>query len=131
MRVGYIAIAEKIYETFFAISSSERQKGLMDIDPPAPVMSFVNLNPQINKFWMHRTKMALDIIFCYNGEVSELCYGEPNSLKLIGSEKLSNIVIEMPYGTAKKNGIKIGDAVTIIKPGPLEMKKICSEECWK
>jgi uncharacterized membrane protein (UPF0127 family) len=124
MREGFVRLGDSIFETLLAISMDEQQRGLMYIDPPVPVMSFLYASPQVNKFWMKGTKAPLDIVFCCNGKVSELCYGEPFSLRVIGSNRESNLIIELPYGTVEKNNIKIGGKAEIIKPGETELEKI-------
>ena len=69
----------------------------------------------MNRFWMKNTPSPLDIIFCRNGKVSEICYGEPNSTTVIGS-RISDLVIELPFGTADSLGIKVGQAVGLFQP---------------
>jgi len=124
MKSGIIHIANNLFETLLAISMEEQSQGLMHIDPPAPVMSFVYNRPQINKFWMHKTPSPLDIIFCNAGKVSEICFGEPYSTRVIGSNLLSNLVVELPYGTADLAKIKIGHSVGLVRPTPTELNKI-------
>lgn len=115
MKNGYIYIGANIFQTLFAVSMEEQSRGLMYIDPPVPTMSFIYQMPQVNKFWMSNTKAPLDIIFCHNGKVSEICYGEPFSTKIIGSDHFSDLVIELPYGTVEKCGIKLGEYAGLIK----------------
>jgi uncharacterized membrane protein (UPF0127 family) len=87
-------------------------------------MSFIYNRPQINKFWMHKTPSPLDIIFCNAGKVSEICFGEPHSTSIIGSNLLSDLVIELPYGTVDSTKIKIGHSVGLVKPTSIELNKI-------
>jgi uncharacterized membrane protein (UPF0127 family) len=124
VKSGIIYIANNVFETLFAISNQEQQRGLMGVNPPPPVMSFLYERPQINKFWMHRTESPLDILFCHNGEVKQICFGEPNSTAMIGDNQLSDLVIELPFGTTQLSGIKLGNKVGIVKPSFSELKKI-------
>jgi len=124
MEEGIVYIGNNIFETLLAISSEEQSRGLMYIDAPIPNMSFVYARPNINKYWMANTKSPLDIIFCNNNKVSEICYGEPYSTKVIGSDKFSDLVIELPYGTATSLNIKVGQSAEIAKPTPQELQKI-------
>ena len=124
MKPGYIFIHNNLFETLFAVSNEEQERGLMHIDPPTPIMTFVYGESKINKFWMANTPAPLDIIFCNNGKVSQICIGEPFSTRTIGDDKY--IVIELPLGTAAKSEIKIGHDVGLIKPTITELKKLFS-----
>ena len=121
MKQGYIYIHNNIFPTLLAISSEEQQRGLMYVPPPAPVMTFVYSHPTINRFWMKNTQAPLDIIFCHNSKVSEICYGEPYSTSLIGTNDVSDLVVELPYGTAAISNIKVGQSVGLIKPTTAEL----------
>lgn len=128
MENGYIYLNNNIFPTLLAISSEEQSQGLMHQEWPPPIMSFVYDSPRINKFWMHRTPSPLDIVFCHNGKVSEICYGEPNSTQIIGGNLFSDLVIEFPYGTAKLSNIKIGHLVGLVKPTIEELKNIIASK---
>lgn len=110
---AYIVLGDNKLDTLIASTPTEQERGLMFIDPPAPVMSFIYSRPQLNKFWMKQTKAPLDIIFSCNGRITNICVGEPYSLRLIGDDNPSDLVIEMPLGTCEKMGIKIGDPVKL------------------
>lgn len=124
MRKGYIYVDSNVFPSFIAISSQEQQQGLMHVEWPPPVMSFVYATPQVNKFWMKNTPSPLDIIFCCEGKISEIQKGEPHSTSVIGSNKYSDLVIEFPLGTASSIGIKIGQNVGIVTPNSKELKII-------
>jgi uncharacterized membrane protein (UPF0127 family) len=124
MKSGIIFIANNLFETLLAISAEEHQRGLMYVDPPVPVMTFIYGAPGINKFWMANTIAPLDIIFCHAGRVSEICYGEPHSTSVIGSNLFSDLIIELPYGTAAQGNIKVGHSVGLVRPTPEELHQI-------
>lgn len=124
MEKGYIYLHNNIFPTLLAISSEEQSQGLMHQEWPPPIMSFIYGKPSINKFWMHNTPSPLDIIFCCNGRVSEICYGEPNSTSIIGSNLFSDLVVELPHGTVKSSNIKVGQSVGLVKPTVDELHKI-------
>lgn len=130
MESGTVFIGSNVFETLLAISFDEQAQGLMYVDPPVPVMSFVYASPQINRFWMAKTPAPLDIIFCNRGEVKQICYGEPHSTAMIGDYQFSDLVIELPFGTAYSSGIKLGHKVGIIKPTAEELRKIVAEKCY-
>ena len=128
MEQGYIYIHNNIFPTLLAISAEEQSKGLMHQAWPPPVMSFVYERPRINKFWMKNTPSPLDIVFCHDGRISQICYGEPHSTSVIGDNLPSDLVIELPYGTTKSSDIKIGHAVGLVKPTKDELHKIIAEK---
>lgn len=127
---GYIYIHDHIFPTYLAITAQEQQQGLMYVEPPTPVMTFVYATPVINKFWMENTVSPLDILFCHQGKISEICYGEPYSTKMIGSNLFSDLVIELPFGTAESSNLKIGHSVGLVKPTSEELRKIISEKIY-
>lgn len=128
METGYIYIHNNIFPTLFAISEEEQSQGLMRQDWPPPIMSFVYSSPQVNKFWMKDTPSPLDIIFCYQGKIAQICKGEPYSTSVVGSNQLSDLVVEFPYGTSETVGIKIGYKVGIVKPTQDELKRIIAKK---
>jgi uncharacterized membrane protein (UPF0127 family) len=128
MKKGVIFIDNNLFESLLAISNEEQSRGLMYIDPPTPIMAFVYNKPQINKFWMSNTRAPLDIVFCNNGEVTQICKGEPYSTKMIGDHMFSDLIIEFPYGTVKSSGIKLKHKVGLVKPTTEELKRIIAEK---
>ncbi len=124
MEQGYIFIHNNIFPTLFAISSEEQSQGLMHQEWPPPVMSFVYDGPRINKFWMKNTPSPLDIIFCHGGRVSEICFGEPYSTSVIGSNLLSDLVIELPHGSAASASIKVGHEAGLVRPTEEDLHRI-------
>ena len=124
MREGYLYIDSSIYPTLLAISEQEQSKGLMGVEWPPPVMSFVYDTPRYNQFWMANTPSPLDIVFCLNGKVRQICKGEPYSTSAIGDRELSDLVVEFPHGTIASVGIKLGHSVGIIKPSQEELRRI-------
>ena len=109
----------------------DQTKGLMHEPFPPPIMSFYYPKHKINKFWMSKTPSPLDIIFCADGKVSEICYGEPLSTKIIGSNKPSNLIIEFPHGYVKSNNIMLGQNVGLVKPTEEELSWIASRQFLK
>jgi uncharacterized membrane protein (UPF0127 family) len=128
MEQGYVFIHNNVFSTLLAISSEEQSQGLMHQVWPPPVMSFVYGAPCINKFWMKNTPSPLDIVFCCEGRICEIHYGEPNSTSIIGGDKPSDLVIELPHGTVDAAQIKIGQLVGLVKPTPTELRKLIAEK---
>jgi hypothetical protein len=127
MRKGYIYVDDSVFPTYFAISQQEQQQGLMNVEWPPPVMSFVYPSPQNNKFWMKNTPSPLDIVFCKAGKIIAIHKGEPYSTSAIGPNDTSDLVIEFPHGTINSSGIMIGNKVGIISPTSGELRTILSQ----
>jgi uncharacterized membrane protein (UPF0127 family) len=64
---------------------------------------------------MKNTKAPLDIVFALNGKITLICKGEPYSLRMIGDDNLSDLVVEFPFGTCQEHEINVGDPVSIIQ----------------
>lgn len=128
MKSGYIYLHDTIFPALLAISAEEQRMGLMHQPWPPPVMAFVYGSPQINRFWMRNTISPLDIIFCHQNKVSQICQGEPNSLKAIGDFIPSDLVIELPLGTALASNIKIGHSAGLVAPKSEELRVLIAEK---
>lgn len=109
-----VIIGSNIFDTLVAVTEEEHSRGLMHKKWPPPVMIFPYKTADIRRFWMHQTPSPLDIIFCKGYKIIDIKYGEPLSTRLIGPLEPVDLVIELPYGTAKNAGIKIGDDVSIV-----------------
>lgn len=128
MESGYIYVHNNVFPTLLAISEEEQSHGLMGQEWPPPVMSFLYTYPRYNKFWMKNTPSPLDIVFCHQGTVTQICKGEPYSTDMIGDNKLSDLIVEFPHGTVVSSGIKLGHKVGLVKPTFAELKKIIAEK---
>ena len=128
MENGFIFINNNIFPTLLAISVDEQSNGLMGQEWPPPVMSFIYAEPKYNTFWMKNTPSPLDIVFCCKGEVTQIYKGEPYSTAMIGDHKLSDLIIEFPYGTVESSNIKIKHKVGLVKPTSAELKIIIAKK---
>lgn len=108
-----IKIGAQVLETLVAITQQEHAKGLMHCAWPPPVMTFVLSSVGIHKFWMKNTPSPLDIIFCNAGKIIQIYAGQPYSLRHVGPDTPTDLVVEMPYGTAEKLDIKSGQSVIL------------------
>jgi uncharacterized membrane protein (UPF0127 family) len=128
MEQGYVYICDNIFPSLLAISAEEQSQGLMGQQWPPPVMSFLYPKSRINKFWMKATPSPLDIVFCNQGIVSQICFGEPYSTSTIGDNRLSDLIIELPHGTVNYSGIKLGHSAGLVKPTKDELHRIIAEK---
>ena len=104
-------IGKYVFDTLVAVSEEEQTIGLMFRKWPPPVMTFPYKTAGVRKFWMKNTISPLDILFCREGYIIDICKGEPMSTCMIGPNKPVDLVIELPYGTATDKNIKIGQKV--------------------
>ncbi len=100
-----IIFGDHALTTLVALTDQEQQQGLMHISWPPPVMSFPYESSKIRKFWMRNTICPLDIVFCHKNRVISIVDGEPLSLKHIGPNIPSDLVVELPRGMAKQLNI--------------------------
>lgn len=128
MKEGYIYISDNVFHSLLAISEDEQSKGLMYVEPPAPVMSFLYSEPKISKFWMKNTKAPLDIVFCSDGKVKGIFYGEPYSTAMIGPNYACDMIIELPFGTVESLSIKIGQKAGLVKPTRNDLEDIFNKK---
>lgn len=106
-----VVLGNNEFETLVARTEEEQARGLMFVEYPPPVMSFVYSSPRVNRFWMKQTPSPLDIVFSLNGKITAIYKGEPFSTKLIGDYAESDLIVELPFGTCAKLGIKSGDNI--------------------
>lgn len=109
MKNDIVIIGENKFSTLVAITAGEQSYGLMEKSWPPPIMTFAYSKPDLHKFWMKNTPSPLDILFVHNNKVIDICFGEPYSNSLIGPNKMTDLVIELPRGHVFKHDIKIGD----------------------
>jgi uncharacterized membrane protein (UPF0127 family) len=106
-----IIISGHRFPTLVAITDEEHETGLMWRRWPPPIMIFPYKRAAIRKFWMKNTVSPLDILFCRGNKIVDICYGEPFSTRMIGPDAPVDLVVEVPHGTVRDYGIRIGDTV--------------------
>lgn len=76
-------------------------------------MLFVLDATGIAAFWMENTPMPLDLVFIgENGRIRAIRKGVPYSTDIISPQVPVRFVLELKAGTAKRNGIAVGDRVS-------------------
>ncbi len=101
------------FDTIVAVTLDEQIKGLMFKPWPPPVMAFPYRRADYRKFWMKNTPSPLDIIFARNGKVVGIFKGEPMTTRCVGPDEPSDLVVELPHGTAEKLQISLGDDIKV------------------
>lgn len=115
MMSSIVFIGENPIKTLVAATPEEQEVGLMWKKWPPPVLTFPFKSSETRSFWMKNTVSPLDIIFCNAGKVVAIMHGEPLSTKLISPGQPSDLVVELPAGTAGQLNISPGDPV-VLKP---------------
>lgn len=118
MKEGILLVAQYKTSVLIAEDTLEQAVGLMHRHPPLPCMAFPYKYAGINKFWMQHTKAPLDIVFCLNGKITQICKGEEFSTAMVGDNTLSDLVVEFPYGSCQEAGIKLGDNISLLRELP-------------
>ena len=111
MNKGVVSIKGQVFPILIAQTEIEQHRGLMFQEWPPPIMAFPYNVATQRRFWMKNTISPLDIIFCRSNRVVGVYKGEPMSTKLIGPDEPSDLVIEVPAGTASRLGLEKGDYV--------------------
>jgi uncharacterized protein len=106
-----ISIKGQVFPILVAVTPSEQQRGLMFQEWPPPIMAFPYNVAASRRFWMKNTISPLDIVFCRANHVVGIFRGEPMSTKLVGPDEPSDLVVELPAGTADCLGLQVGDYV--------------------
>lgn len=109
----FVIIGKHKLGTLVALTEEEQERGLKGASWPPPIMSFPFVSATIRKFWMHETTTPLDIIFCKAGKIVSIHRGEPLSLKFMGPNSPTDLVIESPAGTVAERNVQIGQDVQL------------------
>ena len=113
LRMTKLIISNKEFDTLVAVSEEEQLQGLMYKKAPAPIMIFPYNKKEVRKFWMRNAPAPLDIIFCSDNTIIDIIPGVPFSLELVGPSNPCDLVVEVPSGFVKENGVKIGSQINI------------------
>ncbi|MDP2683504.1 MAG: DUF192 domain-containing protein [bacterium] len=106
-----IHIGDNQFDTIVAVTDEEHATGLMYKPWPPPVMIFPYSVGDYRKFWMKNTPSPLDIIFVRAGKIVGIFKGEPMTTASVGPNEPTDMVVELPHGTAERLGISVGDSV--------------------
>jgi uncharacterized protein len=122
MDSAFVTVNGKKMEVLLAISEEEQRRGLMHRDAPIPNMAFLYSYAGINSFWMKDTRIPLDLVFCLKNKIIAIRSGEPYSLSVIGSDVISDLVVEFPAGTCRELSIRAGDDIQVELANSTRMK---------
>jgi uncharacterized membrane protein (UPF0127 family) len=109
-------INKHIYKTKVLTKPEDIARGMMGrkFTSQFDALLFVINTPSPKSFWMKNCIVPLDVIFIQNGKITKIHHSCPpcETQDCQKYEGVGNLVIEMPGGTCKKNGIKKGNIVT-------------------
>jgi hypothetical protein len=111
MRIG-----SRDYVLEVAADEFSRMRGLMERDsmPDEHGMIFVFPQDTDEGFWMHNTRIPLDILFIDRwGKVVSVKHMKPYDENTTSSGGSYRYAIELNAGSAAGNGVKAGDALVI------------------
>lgn len=117
-----LRIGQKTFTLEIAATDASRQKGLMKRDsmPADHGMIFVFDEEEERRFWMHNTRIPLDILYlASDGRIVSIKTMEPYDERGTPSDGPAQYAIELNAGVAATTGVKVGDRLEI----PLEAKR--------
>lgn len=107
-----VIINDVAFEVKVAQTAREQARGLMETLEPC-VMAFPYLEPKVAKFWMKNTPTPLDIVFCRQGKIVDVCQGLPYNEERLGPNEACDLVVEFPSPMVSKCGWKIGNSIEL------------------
>lgn len=110
-------INKHIFKTKVLTNKEEMKLGMMEkrFTSRFDALLFIT-NKSSSSIWMKNCIEPLDIIFIYNGKITQIYHSCPpcSTKKCPLYKGLGDLVIEMPGGTCKQYRIRIGNIVTFI-----------------
>jgi len=116
-----VSINDILIHAEVARSKAKIARGLSEVDflDKNDGMLFVFSSPGVRPFWNNKTLIPLDLLWVNNGEVVHVVNDLPvyDGFKPITETSLKNadFVLEVNGGFIKKNNIKIGDKISILR----------------
>ena len=111
-----LRIGEQEYEVEIADTLVSQARGLSGRERLAPGagMLFVFNGSSRHSFWMRGMKFPLDFIWINNNRVIGITENAPvGSMEVYQPPESADMVLEVVSGTVAKDGIKIGDEVSL------------------
>lgn len=111
-------------ETFrveVARTAEQKRQGLMFRESigPREGMIFIYDTDQHLAFWMKDTIIPLTLVFLSkDGEILQVEYLKPFSLKTVISERAARYGLELPEGVLEELGLEVGDQVLLPEDFP-------------
>jgi uncharacterized membrane protein (UPF0127 family) len=111
-----VTLGGKPFNLEIAASDERRQFGLMHRDSLAADGGMVFVFPSETRlsFWMHNTRIPLDIIYLdAGGVIVTIKQMEPYDESGVPADRPAKYAIELNRGTAARLGLKVGDKIDL------------------
>ena len=123
---AHIALGTRVYRIEVASTPQQAEIGLMyrTVLPEGHGMLFPFSPPRPVSFWMKNTKIPLDILFIAKGnllhvfENAQPCLSDP--CPTYGVQALTDMVLELPAGTARRDHLMVGTTAQVRWPIPIK-----------
>lgn len=119
----FIELKDKRLEVLLARTYGQQYRGLGKRDDLGIYqgMLFAHSLPDKYGIVMRAMRFPIDIVWFYNGEIVDIAPNVPTEpgvsdaqLRIYRPRKPANMVLELPAGWTKENGVKIGDLIEIL-----------------
>ncbi len=111
-----ITVGKDVYNIELAVSREEQTLGLMNRKEikKNEGMIFIYREDRKLSFWMKNTLVPLSIAFISkDGIIKEIYDMKPESLTPVNSAHSVRYALELPLGSFKRSGVKIGDKINL------------------
>lgn len=125
---AHIALGTCVYRIEVATTPQQAETGLMYRTslPEGQGMLFPFNPPRPVSFWMKNTKIPLDILFIVNSRLQHVfenaqpCLADP--CPTYGVPALTDMVLELPGGTARRDHLVVGATAQVRWPVPIKQQ---------
>lgn len=122
----YVKVGSRQFTVEVAKTESDRKTGLSgrtSLDKNSGMLFVFATTDVRPRFWMKDMKFPIDIIWIDNNKIVQISENIPILIKELPDDKISfyvprqpvDYVLEVTAGTAKNEGIKVGDSVELPK----------------
>jgi len=116
-----VVLSGETFRVEVARTAEQKRQGLMlrESIGPREGMIFVYNTDQHLSFWMKDTIIPLTLVFLSkNGEILQVEYLKPFSLKTVISKRAARYGLELPAGVLEELGVEVGNRVLLPEDFP-------------
>jgi len=116
-----VVLGGETFRVEVARTAEQKRQGLMFRESigPREGMIFIYDTDQHLAFWMKDTIIPLTLVFLSkDGEILQVEYLKPFSLKTVISERAARYGLELPEGVLEELGLEVGDQVLLPEDFP-------------
>ena len=114
-----VTIGVHVIDAELADTPARQQRGLSGrpVLPPGQGMLFVYAEPALRAFWMPDMRFDIDIVWIRERRIvhveSDVPHAVEGKLPVYQPGEPADLVLEVPAGTARRLGWRVGDAVEV------------------